>query len=168
MDISQYHSFKLDEMIENPIIYVIGKRGSGKSYLCSNILEINQDSRVTVISPTEQEQEQEQDNPFYCQFKNVKSIHYKYESSIIKDVIDDQKILRKEYTESQLIQVRSTEYNDKMDKLLKQINNITSSSTAMKKMDYSNIRTIQNLVNELADEKQKLMMKKQLIMMHEE
>ena len=55
--------FTLDEMVQNPSIIMIAKRGSGKSWITKAITYKYVDIPIgVVISPTEK------DNPFYVDF----------------------------------------------------------------------------------------------------
>lgn len=191
--------FKLNEMCVNPSIVVLGKRGSGKSYLHSDILEMYHDVPATVISPTEQ------DNPFYCEFENVKNIHYKYEQSIIQNRLAEQKLAIKKYNENKTNCLESDSFltegylwstdsesvsgssnnesnqlvssivkfapkqthennvmTDRMHELLGAIRGIIESSLTTDSLVNNDIDAMKKLVNRLAEEKQKLIIKNQL------
>ena len=154
--------FKLDEMCENPKICVIGKRGCGKSYLHGDILNQFNHIPATIISPTEE------NNPFYCQFKNVNNIHYKYDSTIVREVLENQK--RKIYESSDngsndgLNDGTSgtNEYSDTLNQLLDKIGNVVESSMVTNSLTNRDIKTMKNLVDQLVNEKQNLFVKNQL------
>jgi len=76
--------FSLNEMGENPSILIIGKRGSGKSWVIKDILKTiaMKNKPVTIISPGEKY------NPWYRTLPdlNIRTLTYEYESKIIEDV----------------------------------------------------------------------------------
>lgn len=185
-------TFNLDTMCENPSILVIGKRGSGKSWLHDNILEKYQDIPSTVISPTEQY------NPFYCKIENVESIHYKYESSIIQDRLVKQKIAIKNHNEftrnhlepdseieppddesRNLLKSSTNEkfvpeqlhenkhMTERMRELLEAICDIGECSLTTQSLVVNDISLMKKLIYLLAEEKQKLIIKTQLKVMYE-
>jgi hypothetical protein len=82
--------FTLDEMVINPSILMIAKRGSGKSWISKSILKSMADIPVgLIISPTEK------DNPFFSDFFPDSYIFYKYESKILRKLLIRQKIILK-------------------------------------------------------------------------
>lgn len=82
--------FSLSEMISNPSIVMIAKRGSGKSWVTKAILHRYQDVPVgIIIAPTDRE------NCFYGNFFPNTYIYYEYNSSIIKKLLIRQRIIIK-------------------------------------------------------------------------
>lgn len=83
--------FQLSDMVKNPAIVMIAKRGSGKSWICRSIL--NHFSNIPVgmiISPTDRM------NSFYGNFFPDTFIHYEYKSEIIEKLLFRQeKIIEK-------------------------------------------------------------------------
>lgn len=78
------NEFKLSNMCKNPSIIMIAKRGSGKSWVCRDILRQFSDIPVgLVISPTERLA----NPPFYAEFVPDTYIHYDYSSSIIEKLL---------------------------------------------------------------------------------
>jgi hypothetical protein len=80
--------FNLDKMVKNPNILIIGKRGSGKSVIVSNILNRYNDTVLNnslIISPTEPL------NPFYTDKFPQCKIEYEYTTDSIKSVLNDTK-----------------------------------------------------------------------------
>lgn len=77
--------FKLDDMVENPSIIMIAKRGSGKSWIVRAIMmHFNSIPCGVVIAPTDRM------NSFYNDFFPDSYIHYQYQSSIITKILDRQ------------------------------------------------------------------------------
>ncbi|AYV77429.1 MAG: packaging ATPase [Dasosvirus sp.] len=86
--------FKLEDMVDNPSIIMIAKRGSGKSWVTKAIMYNQSDVPVgLVISPTEK------DNPFFVDFFPDSYIYYKYDSKIIKKLLLRQKLILKKARE---------------------------------------------------------------------
>lgn len=86
--------FTLDEMVIDPSIIMIAKRGSGKSWITKAILYKFSGIPVgSIISPTEK------DNPFFSDFFPDTYIYYKYESKILKKILFRQKIILKKARE---------------------------------------------------------------------
>lgn len=83
--------FTLDEMVINPSIIMIAKRGSGKSWITKAVIHKYVDIPVgVVISPTEK------DNPFYVDFFSDSFIFYAYDSRVLqKLLLRQQQILKK-------------------------------------------------------------------------
>ena len=82
--------FSLDEMVINPSIIMIAKRGSGKSWIAKAIIGKFASIPVgIIISPTEK------DNPFFSSFFPDTFIFYKYESKILKKLLLRQKLILK-------------------------------------------------------------------------
>ena len=70
--------FELDWMVENPSICMIAKRGSGKSWVCRDILRHFRDvPGGIIISPTDKL------SRFYGNFFPDLFIHYKYSASVL-------------------------------------------------------------------------------------
>ncbi|VBB18108.1 packaging ATPase [Yasminevirus sp. GU-2018] len=89
--------FTLDEMVINPSIIMIAKRGSGKSWITKAIVHKCADIPVgIVISPTEK------DNPFFSDFFPDTFIFYKYESKILRKLLIRQKLILKKAREKKL------------------------------------------------------------------
>jgi hypothetical protein len=77
--------FKLQDMVENPSIIMIAKRGSGKSWVVRAIMmHFNSIPCGVVIAPTDRM------NSFYNDFFPDTYIQYKYESKIITKILDRQ------------------------------------------------------------------------------
>ena len=86
--------FSLDDMVINPSIIMIAKRGSGKSWITKAIIFKYTDIPVgVIISPTEK------DNPFFVDFFPDTFIFYKYESKILRKLLLRQKIVLKKARE---------------------------------------------------------------------
>lgn len=76
--------FQLNQMVENPAIAMIAKRGSGKSWICRAILKHFKKIPVgLVIAPTERMA----NPPFYSEFVPDTFIHYEYTPSIIEKLL---------------------------------------------------------------------------------
>lgn len=89
--------FTLDEMVINPSIIMLAKRGSGKSWITKAIIHKCSDIPVgIVISPTEK------DNPFFSDFFPNTFIFYKYESKILRKLLIRQKMILKKAREKKL------------------------------------------------------------------
>lgn len=90
--------FTLDEMVMNPSIIMIAKRGSGKSWITKAILYKYKDVPVgIIISPTEK------DNPFFSDFFPDTFIFYKYDSRVIHKLLIRQKMILKKARELKAI-----------------------------------------------------------------
>jgi hypothetical protein len=77
--------FKLSDMVENPSIVMIAKRGSGKSWVTKAIMmNFNKIPCGIVIAPTDRM------NSFYNDFFPDTYIHYQYKSSIITRILERQ------------------------------------------------------------------------------
>lgn len=80
--------FKLDWLNKNPSICMIAKRGSGKSWVCRDILRQFSDiPGGLIISPTDEM------SSFYGKFFPELYIHYTYESKIIERLLYRQRIM---------------------------------------------------------------------------
>lgn len=80
--------FNIDEMVINPSILMIAKRGSGKSWITKAIIYRFSDIPAgIVISPTEK------DNPFFSDFFPDTFIYYKYDSNVLKKLLFRQKLI---------------------------------------------------------------------------
>lgn len=90
--------FKLEEMVKDPAIVMIAKRGSGKSWICRAILKQLKDIPAgIIIAPTDRM------SCFYGTFFPDSYIFYDYKSEIIKSLL---------YRQEQMIDKR-TEYKKK-------------------------------------------------------
>lgn len=77
--------FKLQDMVENPSIVMIAKRGSGKSWVTKAIMmQFNSIPCGVVIAPTDRM------NSFYNDFFPDTYIHYQYKSEIIMKILNRQ------------------------------------------------------------------------------
>nr|QBK89233.1 MAG: packaging ATPase [Mimivirus LCMiAC02] len=79
--------FKLDYIVPNAHICIIGKRGSGKSWLCRNIMHHvdNKDQEPKIIiAPTDRM------NPFYKNNFKKALIYYQYNDKILKALLGRQ------------------------------------------------------------------------------
>ena len=96
-------SFKPDEN-KGPVIVLIGKRDTGKSFLVRDLLYYQQDIPIgTVISGTEE------GNGFYASMVPKLFIHKEYNSSIIENVLKRQRnVLKKIKKENETYNKRST------------------------------------------------------------
>lgn len=82
--------FKLDKIINNANILIIGKRASGKSWLSRDIIHHYRNiPGGIVVSPTEQL------NPFYINFFPDLYIHHNLDNNILQKIIARQAILSK-------------------------------------------------------------------------
>jgi hypothetical protein len=89
--------FSLDEMCINPSIIMIAKRGSGKSWITKAIMFKYSDVPVgVIISPTEK------DSPFYSDFFPDTFIFYKYESKILRKLLNRQALILKKARDKKL------------------------------------------------------------------
>jgi hypothetical protein len=74
--------FKLTDMVENPAIIMIAKRGSGKSWIVRSIMHHFRSIPCgMIIAPTDRM------NPFYNVFFPDTYIHYAYKSQIIEKLL---------------------------------------------------------------------------------
>lgn len=84
-DMLPVRQFKLSDMVENPSIMMIAKRGSGKSWVTKAIMMENYNIPCgVVIAPTDRM------NSFYNDFFPDSYIHYEYKSELIVKVLDRQ------------------------------------------------------------------------------
>jgi len=82
--------FSVEEM-KGPVIVLIGRRDTGKSYVVRDLLYHHQDIPIgTVISATENV------NPFYSKFVPKLFIYDEYNSVIIENILKRQKIVLKQ------------------------------------------------------------------------
>jgi hypothetical protein len=91
--------FKLEWLCDNPSIALIAKRGSGKSWVCQELIKFFMEDRrypgSIIIAPTDKMTE------FYSEHFPDLYIHYKYKSEIIQKVLFRQeKIIEKEKTKA--------------------------------------------------------------------
>merc|ERR1712054_234631 len=83
-------SFKPDEN-KGPVIVLIGRRDTGKSFLVRDLLYYHQDIPIgTVISGTEA------GNGFYSEHVPKLFIHEEYNSAIIENILKRQKTVMKQ------------------------------------------------------------------------
>lgn len=76
------NEFQLKDMVENPSLVMVAKRGSGKSFVCRAILNHYKDIPVgLIIAPTDRM------NCFYGNFFPDTYIHCRYESQIIEKLL---------------------------------------------------------------------------------
>jgi hypothetical protein len=88
--------FKVEDK-DAPVIVLIGKRNTGKSFLIRDLLYFHQDIPIgTVISGTEA------GNGFYGKIVPKLFIHDKYESILIEKVLQRQKMALKQYNRDML------------------------------------------------------------------
>lgn len=81
------NEFALDQMVENPSIVMIAKRGSGKSWVCKALLKHFCNIPVgLIIAPTDRM------NCFYGNFFPDTYIHYEYKSTIIENLLKRQEM----------------------------------------------------------------------------
>lgn len=82
------NEFEFDQMVENPAIVLIAKRGSGKSYVCRAILHHFRNIPCgIIISRTDRMSE------FYGTFFPSSYIFYEYKSEIIQKVLQRQEMI---------------------------------------------------------------------------
>jgi hypothetical protein len=82
--------FDLDWMVDNPSICMIAKRGSGKSYVCRNILKhFRNIPGGVIISPTDKM------SSFYGEFFPSMYIHYEYTTILIESILHRQQVMIK-------------------------------------------------------------------------
>lgn len=90
--------FELDDMVDNPSIIMIAKRGSGKSWITRAIIYHKADIPVgIIISQTEK------DSPFFHEFFPNTFIFYNYNSIIIRKLLVRQKMILKKAREKEKI-----------------------------------------------------------------
>jgi len=90
--------FRLNEMVDDPSIIMIAKRGSGKSWITRAIMYEKADIPVgIVISNTEK------DSPFFIDFFPDTFIFYKFEGKIIRKLLVRQKLILKKAREKKLL-----------------------------------------------------------------
>jgi hypothetical protein len=81
--------FDITTIASDSVCVFIGKRRTGKTYLCKDLLYYNRDIPVcTVISGTEVA------SPFYSKFMPSMFIHNEYTPELIQTVLDRQKIIK--------------------------------------------------------------------------
>ncbi len=157
----QIRKFSLNELKENPSILIIGKRGSGKNFLVRNILNTIPNVPTTVISPTEC------DNPFYFEIPNVKKIHYIYQSKIIEDLLLDQKLALIKPQTTIIIENNNVELTyEQINPLLSIMNNLVGSVLATRKLDFSDVINMKNMIDTLYNQKLNVIIKKELSHIH--
>jgi hypothetical protein len=75
-------TFKLSDMVENPSIVMVAKRGSGKSFVTKAIMEELKDIPVgIVISPTDS------NSKFFAKFFPETFVYHKYDSNILEKLL---------------------------------------------------------------------------------
>lgn len=89
------NEFHLNEMCNDPSILMIGQRGSGKSHLTATILKqyVNIPHKI-IISPTER------DCSFFSDIFPDAHIHYKYDDTIVNNLLIRQKLVLKALREN--------------------------------------------------------------------
>ncbi len=86
------NEFELSDMVENPAIVMIAKRGSGKSWVCRSILNhFRKIPAGMIIAPTDKM------NSFYGKFFPDTFIHYEYKSEKIEKLIYRQELMIEKY-----------------------------------------------------------------------
>ena len=94
-------SFKPDEN-KGPVIVLIGRRDTGKSFLVRDLLYYHQDIPIgTVISGTEA------GNGFYSEHVPKLFIHEEYNSAIIENILKRQRTVLKQIKKEQELYKRS-------------------------------------------------------------
>ena len=87
-DMLPVRQFKLSDMVEDPTIIMIAKRGSGKSWVVRAIMmHLHKIPCGIVIAPTDRM------NSFYNDFFPDTFIHYQYKSSLIEKILERQEIM---------------------------------------------------------------------------
>merc|ERR1711968_97299 len=90
----QLNKFKISQMKEHAAIAMIAKRGSGKSWVCRDILYHKRDiPGGVVIAPTEKL------NSFYGDFVPSTFIHHKFETSILSRMFYRQSMMKEKNKE---------------------------------------------------------------------
>lgn len=80
--------FELDWMVDNPSICMVAKRGSGKSYICRDILRhLKNVPGGVIISPTDRM------SSFYGEFVPESFIHYEYSTELIEKILYRQEMI---------------------------------------------------------------------------
>ena len=81
LHIQQFH---LSQMVSNPAILMIGKRGNGKSWICRSLIKYLRDIPCGIaIAPTEKVAE----DPFYEEFIPNSYIYYDFKPEIFEKVL---------------------------------------------------------------------------------
>ncbi|AYV77464.1 MAG: packaging ATPase [Dasosvirus sp.] len=149
MDKLAVREFKLNDLCDNPSIVVVGKRGSGKSWLIRDLLN-KLNVPATVICPTEI------DNPFYQKNPLVHKIYYKYDPQIISDLLHSQRMMRKLKKNQSYhldeICVPDPEINDQTKDLLGETNSMIECSLITKRLDLSDIQKMKNNIDALQEQ----------------
>lgn len=84
----QFNEFEFDQLVENPAIVMIAKRGSGKSYVCKSLIKYFEKIPVgIIISRTDRV------DPYFVYFFPDSFIFYAYKSEIINNLIERQEII---------------------------------------------------------------------------
>jgi DNA polymerase III delta prime subunit len=87
--------FNVNEIVNNPHILMIGKRGSGKTYTIINIIndlyKINKIDEIIIISPVEKHT-----NTYKKVFTNIKTFYHNYSAKLISQILKKQLILQKQ------------------------------------------------------------------------
>lgn len=92
----QINQFNLNSMVRSPNIIIIGKRGTGKTWLCNDLAHTLNIPMKIIISPTEHI------DPFYSNIYPDAIIHNEYTSSIGDSVITRQSDLKRKIGQKQL------------------------------------------------------------------
>ena len=83
-------TFKLKDMVKDPSIVMVAKRGSGKSWVCRDILRYLDKIGIPggmIIAKTDQM------NPFYGKFFPELYIHYEYTTEILSKLLNRQNVI---------------------------------------------------------------------------
>jgi len=81
--------FDIDDMVENPTIVMVAKRGSGKSWIVKAIMnKLRSIPAWVVISPTDHV------NPFFAEFVPECYIYNEFETEILKNILYRQEQLK--------------------------------------------------------------------------
>ena len=90
----QLHQFDINSLKVAATVLIIGKCGSGKTFLTKDILYHHPDKTIgSVISPSEPY------TGFYSKFLSPYRIHYKFNENIVKDIVKDVVQLHKDNIE---------------------------------------------------------------------
>lgn len=89
--------FKPHNVLPHTSTLIVGKRGSGKSFIIKSILQMHNNPYTIIISPTERS------NPFYSLILPTAHIIYNYNDQIIHDLISRQRILENKNSDAIII-----------------------------------------------------------------
>lgn len=101
------NEFKFEQMVENPAIVMVAKRGSGKSYVCRALMHHFRDIPCgVIISRTDRM------NEFYGTFFPSSFIFYEYKTEIIeKIIVRQQMIIQKWKSKGDEWKIKGKEYS---------------------------------------------------------